>query len=295
MSEPRIARRGIPRRRIGLRRIARPQIPRGGASVRLAAVTLVLLAAFALLTPLIIPHDSRIVDFAVAGHAPSWEHLFGTDSQGRDLFVRVAIALRLSIAIALVVALVASAAGVIIGVVAGYLGGAVDQFLMRFADTVNALPHLVLGLVIVAMFRGEVLAIVVAMVITHWVTIARIVRAQTLALRHSNLVASAWLSGMSRPRIIAIHLLPAVAGQAVISVLLTVPHIVWHESTFSFLGIGLPPHEPSLGTLLSDAQAGILLGQWWLLVFPAGALVLVTLAIGVLGQGFARRINGETL
>lgn len=264
-----------------------------GASTWTAGVVLVALAVYAVAVPLVIPHDSRLVDFAVAGHPPSWEHPLGTDSNGRDLFVRVAIGLRLSLWIAVIVALVSTAVGVVVGLVAGFVGGAVDQVLMRVADTVNALPHLVLGLVIVSMFRGEIGAIVVAMVITHWVTVARIVRAVTLASRSSDLVSSAWLSGMTRTRILWHHLAPAALGQALVSVTLTVPHIVWHESTFSFLGVGLPPHEPSLGTLLSDAQGGILLGQWWLLVFPGGALVLVTLAIGAVGRALTARFAGE--
>ena len=258
---------------------------------RLALLVLVGLVGYALLVPILAPTQTDLVDYAAAGRAPSWEHPMGTDSEGRDLLFRTAAGLRLSLGIGAVVALIATAVGTTVGILAGFLGGIIDQVLMRGADLVNALPHLILGLVIVGMFRGSIAAIIVSMVITHWVTAARIVRAQTLALRGSELVASGWLSGMRGGQIARRILLPAVLGQAMISVVLTIPHIVWHESTFSFLGIGLPPHKPSLGTLISDAEGGLLLGQWWLLAFPGGALVLATLCTGVLGRAITARIT----
>ncbi|MBD0023771.1 ABC transporter permease subunit [Gordonia pseudamarae] len=268
----------------------RPRPRRIGLWCALAVLIGLVLYAFAV--PLFVDHDTRIVDYTIAGVAPSADHPLGTDPAGRDLFIRVALGLRLSLTIALIVAVASTVLGTAVGVIAGFVGGAVDQVLMRTSDTVNALPHLILSLVIVAMFRGSVPAIIVALVLSHWVTTARIIRAQTLSMRNSEVIASAWLSGMGRGQIIRHHLVPAALGQALISVLLLVPHAVWHESTFSFLGIGLPPHEPSLGTLLSDAEGGLLLGQWWLLVFPGGALIAAVLAVGVAGRALTARITG---
>lgn len=265
------------------------------AGLCFAIAVLAALTLYAFVVPLVIDHDDRLVDYALAGRPPSAEHLLGTDSAGRDLFVRVAAGLRLSLSIALTVALLSTVLGTVIGVVAGFTGGLVDQVLMRISDTVNALPHLILSLVIVAMFRGSVVAIVISLVLSHWITTARIVRAQTLSLRGSKLVDSAWLSGMNRWQIMWHHVAPAALGQAFISVLLLVPHAVWHESTFSFLGIGLPPHEPSLGTLLWDAERGLLLGQWWLLVFPGGALVAAVLAITAIGRALMDQVVGKEI
>lgn len=272
-------------------RTAGPRRNRRRVGPALALVLLIALILYALVVPLLAPASSGVADYAAAGLPPSSSHLLGTDSEGRDLLVRTAAGLRLSLAIGTTVALIATTVGTTVGIIAGFTGGIVDQVLMRGADTINALPHLILGLVIVGMFRGSITAIIVAMVITHWVTVARIVRAQTLSLRDSELVASGWLTGMSRIAIARRILAPAVIGQAMISVVLTIPHIVWHESTFSFLGIGLPPHEPSLGTLISDAEGGLLLGQWWLLVFPGGALVLATLCTSVLGRALTDRVT----
>lgn len=256
-----------------------------------ATVTLAALLVYAFGVPLFTGGDVPLVDYAVGGRAPGAEFPMGTDSEGHDLFLRTAQGLRLSLSIAMSVAVLATLMGVVIGIIAGFVGGIVDQVLMRMSDTINALPHLVLGLVIVGMFRGSITAIVVSLVISHWVTIARMVRAQTLFLRGSELVASGWVSGMSRWVIMLRLVAPTVLGQAVVSVVLTIPHIVWHESTFSFLGIGLPPHQPSLGTLIADAQGGLLLGQWWMLVFPGGALVIATLCTGVIGRALTERVS----
>lgn len=258
-----------------------------------ATVVLVLLLSYALIVPLFGSADANVANYADRGLPPSAAHWLGTDPEGHDLTVRVASGLRLSLSIAVTVALISTLIGVVVGIIAGFTGGWVDQVLMRTSDAVNALPHLILGLVIVGMFRGSIPAIIISMVITHWVTIARITRAQTLSLRHSELVSSGWLAGMSRWTIMRQIVAPAVLGQAMISVVMTIPHIVWHESTFSFLGIGLPPHEPSLGTLISAAEGGLLLGQWWLLAFPGGALVAVTLCTSVLGHALTTRVTTQ--
>ncbi|APA96275.1 Putative peptide transport system permease protein [Nocardia seriolae] len=244
---------------------------------------------YAVLTPMLRPLDDALVDFAVRRQPPSVNYPFGTDSAGRDVFVRVAQGMRVSLLIAAATAVGAAVIGLLVGVTAGAFGGWWDRIAMRFVDVVNSLPSLLLTLLIVAMYRGSVLAIVLALVLTHWTSIARAVRGEVLARRHAEFVLAARLRGLSRWRIVRRHFVPAAFGQAVVGVVLLIPHAVWHESTLSFLGVGLPPHKASLGTLLSDAQASILLGDWWLLVFPAGPLIVVTLVVSLLGRHRQRR------
>lgn len=258
-----------------------------------AVGVLVLAVLYAVLVPLLRPVDDALVDFSISRRPPGLEFPFGTDNAGRDAFVRVAEGMRISLCIAAVAALGSAVLGLLVGVSAGAFGGWWDRIAMRAVDTMNSLPSLLLTLLVVAMYRGSALAIVVALVLTHWTSVARAVRGAVLALRHAEFVQAAQLRGLSRWRIVRRHFLPPALGQALVGVVLLIPHAIWHESTLSFLGVGLPPHRASLGTLLSDAQASILLGDWWLLVFPAGALVLVALAVSVLGRQWQRTVQAR--
>ncbi|AYJ49028.1 ABC transporter permease [Rhodococcus sp. P1Y] len=259
-----------------------------------AGTVLAALALYAIATPWLSGLDDRITDFAAARQGPSLSHWFGTDSAGRDLFVRSAAAIRTSLLIAAACALLATVIGSIVGAVAGVWGGHVDRVVMRSTDAINALPHLLLGIVIVAMFRGSLAAIVLSIALTHWTQVARIVRSEILGLRERPYIDAAILAGASRHHVVIRHIVPAVLPQALIAVVLLLPHAIWHESTLSFLGFGLPPHEPSLGTLLSEARSSLLLGGWWTLVFPAGILVLATVAVAVAGSALRSAVSPPT-
>lgn len=234
--------------------------------------------------------DPSMADFSQAGLAPNSQSLFGTDSDGHDLFVRIAEGLRVSLFIALVTSISSCILGAILGAFAGMSGGRVDQIIMRLADAINSLPHLLTGIVIVALFKGSVLAIITSLVLTHWISIARVVRAQIIGIRHAEYIEAAWLSGMSRWGIMRYHFIPAAFNQAFIGLVLLIPHTIWHESTLSFLGLGLPPHLPSLGTLLSDAQGAILLGHWWILLFPCLFLIGTTMSVSIIGHHLEKNI-----
>lgn len=226
---------------------------------------------------------SQVADFSAALRPPSAEHPAGTDHSGYDLVVRTAEGLRVSLTIAAVCAVAATALGLAIGVSAAMIGGWLDALVMRLVDGVNALPHLVVGIVIAAMWRGAPLAIIASIALTHWPAVARVVRAELLAVAEAGWVDSARLAGASRWFIASRHLIPAVSGQALVAMVVLLPHAVWHESTLSFLGVGLSPDRASLGTLLSEARGDILTGAWWTLVVPAGALIVTALAFAAAG------------
>ena len=225
-------------------------------------------------------------DFARALLPPGPGGLAGTDHSGYDLGVRTAQALRISLVIAAVSALVSTVIGLAVGIAAVTFGGWFDALIMRVVDGVNALPHLVLGLVIAAMWRGAPLAIIAAIALTHWVAVARVVRAELLGSRTAGWVESARLAGAGRYFIARHHLLPAVTGQVLVAMVVLLPHAIWHESALSFLGVGLSPDRASLGTLLDDARGDVLTGAWWTLVVPGLALIAtafaVTRAVGAL-------------
>lgn len=241
------------------------------------------LVLYTIIVPLTSTTDPRTVDLDAYLAAPSGMHLFGTDLLGRDLFLRCAQGLRISLLLAAAAAVMSTVIGVLVGTVSAAIGGRVDKVVMRIVDATNALPHLLLGVVIASLWRGQWWAVVVSIGVTHWTQVARIVRSEILSVRTREHVLAAVASGASRTQVWATHLLPSVVPQALIAIVLLLPHAVWHESALSFLGVGLQPNDPSLGTLLEDARAGILAGGWWLLVFPAAMLTITCLAIAGIG------------
>lgn len=254
---------------------------RARARLSVGGGVLIGLALASVLVPWLGGLDERVVDYAAVLRPPSPEHPFGTDAQGRDLLLRGFAGLRMSLLVAAACAVVSTLLGAVFGAASGVLGGWPDRLLMRVVDTVNAVPHLLLGIVIVALYRGSVLAVVASIALTHWTGVARIVRAEVLSLRDRPFVDAAISGGASRWRVLRRHLLPAIVPQAALSSVLLLPHAVWHETALSFLGLGLPPHLASIGNILGEGRASVLLGSWWVVAFPT--LLLVASALAVAG------------
>ncbi|MGO4417554.1 ABC transporter permease [Streptomyces sp. MCAF7] len=254
-----------------------------------ALVTATLLAV--LLVPPLVQLDQQAVDLAAKLLPPSWAHPFGTDDVGRDLLLRCVYGLRVSLLVGLAAALTATVIGTAVGATAGALGGWADRALMRVVDTVSSVPHLLLGIFIVAMFRPGVWPVIVSVALTHWLSTARIVRAEVLSLRSRPYIDAAVSGGASRWRVAVRHLLPGVLPQAALAAVLMVPHAMWHESALSFLGLGLPTHTASLGTLIQSARGSLLAGQWWPTLFPGLFIIVPTLAIAGLAGAWRERIN----
>lgn len=259
-----------------------------------SAVLALVLACYVILAPILAPDSWHEVHLEQARQPPSTRHWFGTDNAGRDLFLRAALGLRISLLIASLCAVLSTLLGMLVGTLAAASGGWRDGVLMRLADATNALPHLLLGIVVVAFFPGSPVAIIASITLTHWPPVARIVRSVTLATHRMDHVDAAYLAGASRWAVVRRHLLPAAAGQGAVAMVLTLPHAIWHESTLSFLGFGLPPDRPSLGTLLEISRAEIFLGAWWTLALPALLLVATTLAVAGLATVLRQRLAPST-
>jgi peptide/nickel transport system permease protein len=269
-------RAGTPRGRIGQ--------GRGRSRIVASATVLGIVVVSAVFVPWLAGGDQGSVDYDAVRQAPSLAHPFGTDQNGRDVLVRTLLGARVSLIVAACCALVATTLGTLVGVLAGAVGGRFDRLVMRVVDTVNALPHLLLGILIVTLYRGSLVTVAISIAVTHWTTVARIVRSQVLSLRSRPYVDAAVSLGASRWQVVRRHLLPAVAPQCAVAMTLLLPHAVFHETALSFLGLGLPAHLPSIGNLLGDARGDVLLGAWWTLAAPTGVLVLTTLALaGVTG------------
>lgn len=265
---------------------------RGGRpGVALAAGVLAVAVVACLLAPLLWPLDQSAVDLARTRLAPSPEHLAGTDDLGRDVALRSLYGLRVSLLVGAVAALVATVIGGLVGAVAGTVGGRVDRALMRVVDTIAALPHLLLGIFIVAMLRPSLGAVIASIALTHWLSTARIVRSELLSLRSRPFIDAAISGGAGRARVLTRHLLPHVLPRLALATTLMVPHAVWHETALSFLGLGLPPHLASIGNMINDGQRSLLTGAWWASIVPGLALVTVTLALAALTGRWRDRLD----
>ncbi|MEV6398696.1 ABC transporter permease [Streptomyces sp. NPDC051907] len=259
--------------------------------VWVSAVIVAAVAAAVLLVPPIVQLDQQAVDLSMKLQPPSLAHPFGTDDVGRDLLLRCVYGLRVSLLVGLVAALAATVVGTAVGAAAAAFGGWTDRLVMRLVDAFSSVPHLLLGIFIVAMFRPGVGPVIVSVALTHWLSTARIVRSEVLSLRSRPYIDAAISGGASRWRVTTRHLLPAVLPQAGLAAVLMVPHAMWHESALSFLGLGLPSHQASLGSLVQTARGSLLAGDWWPTLFPGLLLIVPTLAIAGLAGAWRERLN----
>lgn len=259
--------------------------------VRTSAVIVVAVVLAVLAVPPLADLDEQAIDLSMRLQPPSPAHPFGTDDVGRDLLLRCVYGLRVSLLVGLVAALAATVIGTAVGAAAAAFGGWTDRLVMRLVDTFSSVPHLLLGIFIVAMFRPGVWPVIVSVALTHWLSTARIVRSEVLSLRSRPYIDAAVSGGASRWRVTVRHLLPGVLPQAGLAAVLMIPHAMWHESALSFLGLGLPTHQASLGNLVQSARSSLLAGDWWPTLFPGLLLIIPTLAIAGLAGSWRERIN----
>ena len=243
------------------------------------------LVLVAVIGPMLSPHDYLQTDFGNILQAPSLAgaHLFGTDDLGRDLFVRTLLGVQVTIIVALVASAVSLVIGVLYGAVAGFAGGRVDAIMMRFVDTLYALPFIFFVILLMVAFERNFFLIFVAIGAVNWLDMARIVRGQTLSLREREFVQAAQLTGVSFARIILRHIAPNLIGVVVVYVTLTIPQAILVESFLSFLGLGIQEPQTSLGALI-DAGVNQMEGAAWVLLIPATLLALILLCFNFVGD-----------
>jgi peptide/nickel transport system permease protein len=271
---------------------------------------LVLLVASAFLAPLIAPQNpydlsQLFIDKAelppIWSRDGEWPFLLGTDPQGRDVLSAILYGTRISIAIGLASVVSAMAIGISIGLAAGYFGGRIDNILMRFADTVLSIPTLLVAILVSAIFRGLLppglrdsfsgLILVGAIALTGWVQYARTVRASTMVERRKEYVLAAQIIGVSPARIMRRHILPNTLTPVMVAATLNLGLAILSEATLSFLGVGMPITQPSLGTLIRIGNQYLFSGSWWVVVFPALQLGLIVLAVNLIGDWLRDALN----
>jgi len=255
-------------------------------TIRVSGGILLVTAVCALLGPWVSPNEYLTTNFNLPMSPPATTaaHWFGTDELGRDLFVRTMLGIRVTLLVAVVASLVSLVIGVAYGAIAGFVGGRVDAVMMRFVDTLYALPFIFFVILLMVAFERNFLLIFVAIGAVNWLDMARIVRGQTLSLREREFVQAARLTGVSTARIILRHIAPNLIGIVVVYVTLTIPQAILVESFLSFLGLGVQEPQTSLGALVNDGVRQMETASWALLI-PAGLLATILLCFNFLGDG----------
>ncbi|MFL6601151.1 MAG: ABC transporter permease [Steroidobacteraceae bacterium] len=251
-----------------------------------AASVILLIAILALSGPALSPYTYDALDWQHLAAPPfaTASHWLGTDRLGRDLFVRTLCAIRISLLISLVATAISLAIGVTWGSVAGYVGGRTDEMMMRFVDVLYSLPYLFIVIILMTVFqRGSLPVLFCAIGAVGWLTTARIVRGQTLALKRREFIEAARASGLATPAILLRHIIPNLIGPVIIYATLTIPQMILFESFLSFLGLGVQEPLASLGSLINDGAQEMQSAPWMLLV-PAGFLVVLLMCFNLAGD-----------
>jgi oligopeptide transport system permease protein len=258
-------------------------------------VLLVLIVGFSLLAPLFSPHDMEETYWERIQIAPTLAdaHWFGTDANGRDLFVRVAAGGRISLAIGLITALTSLLIGVVYGAIAGYVGGRTDEWMMRFVDVLYALPLIFFIIILVTVFGRNILLVFLAIGCIEWLTIARIVRGQTIAVKETEYIEAARSLGVPFGRMVLRHVVPNVLGPVIVFSTLLIPTVILVESFLSFLGLGVQEPSTSWGLLISQGTATLDTAPWLLLI-PAGFLAATMFAFNFIGDGLRDALDPKS-
>lgn len=272
----------------------RPHRPGGARRFMLAsAVAVVLVLALVVVAGRAAWGAATTADFMQENLAPSPEHPFGTDWMGRDMLARTLAGLSTSIAVGLSAAAASSVIAFALAAVSAFCGRAADAAVAWLIDLVMGIPHIVLLILVsYALGRGT-WGVVAGIALTHWPSLARVLRAEMLQLRAEPYMEVSRALGAPRARLAALHAVPHVLPQYLVGLVLLFPHAILHEASITFLGFGLPPEEPAIGVILSEAMGYLTAGSWWLAVFPGLALLLVVLMFDRLGALLRRMTAPE--
>lgn len=242
------------------------------------------IALLCLIGPFFVPHSHETTQLAYGAQAPSWTHWFGTDELGRDILVRTLIGGRISIGVGFAATVVALLIGVVYGMIAGYNGGRIEATMMRFVDTLYALPFTIIVILLTVLLGRSILLIFLAIGAVEWLTMARIVRGQTKALRKQTFIDAAIVGGVPTRRILGRHILPNLLGPVIVFTTLTIPAVILLESVISFLGLGVQPPMSSWGMLINEGAVKLDIYPW-MLIFPALFFSLTIFAFNFVGDG----------
>ncbi len=260
-----------------------------------SAIILILLALMSIFAEQISPHDPNATNTSYAHgkpQPPSAEYIFGTDNFGRDYFARTLVGTRISLLVGVTAVAFQLVIGIAVGAVSGYFGGWIDNLLMRITDVFLSVPAFLLLLIMAGILGGSLLALIFVIGALNWMTVARLVRAEILSLKEREFVVAGQSIGVPAWRLIVVYLLPNCAASIIVAATLAVPSAILTESALSFLGLGVPPPNASLGNMLGDAQQW-LRTAWWIWVVPGVAISLIVLAFNFIGDGLRDALDPQ--
>jgi peptide/nickel transport system permease protein len=266
----------------------------------LIPVTILLFIAFvAVFADVLAPYDPQIGSLARRFKPPvwqeggSWAYLLGTDHVGRDVLSRLIFGARVSMIVGITAVLVAGVIGTLLGILSGYLGGWADQVVMRVTDTWLALPALTFAIFLAAIVGPSELNIILILGLVYWTRYARVIRGEVLSLKQREFVRLAIVAGCSKRVIMWRHILPNVINSAIVLATLMLGVVIVTEASLSFLGVGVPPPKPAWGLMMADGKKGLMVGYWWLTVFPGICIMLMVLSANLLGDWLRVKLDPQ--
>ena len=289
-SPPSVSTLALPSRLGFVRAEGFPLIP----SLILLAIMLV-----AIFAPVLAPHNPEVGVLGDRFRPPAWQtngtfdHLLGTDHLGRDVLSRLIFGARVSMVVGITAVLVAGGIGTLLGILSGYLGGWADQVVMRVTDTWLALPALTFAIFLAAIVGPSELNIILILGLVYWTRYARVIRGEVLSLKQREFVRLAVVAGCSKSLIMRRHILPNVINSAIVLATLMLGVVIVTEASLSFLGVGVPPPKPAWGLMMADGKKGLMVGYWWLTVFPGICIMLMVLSANLLGDWLRVKLDPQ--
>ncbi|MCQ1839369.1 ABC transporter permease [Neorhizobium galegae] len=256
----------------------------GNPSSGFGLIVITILVLTAIVAPLIAPYDPNVINLGNTLKPPSAEHWFGTDELGRDIMSRIIYGTRISLTIITIVSVIVGPIGLLVGTTAGYFGGWYDTIMMRITDIFLSFPSLILSLAFVAALGAGLENAIIAIGLTTWPPIARLARAETLTFRGADYISASRMQGASSLRIIIKSIMPMCLPSVLVRITLSMATVILTAAGLGFLGLGAQPPLPEWGAMIATGRR-YMLDNWWLVAFPGGAILLVSLAFNLLGDG----------
>ena len=254
-------------------------------------VAAVLFLALITVSGYLFSEEAMVTDFSRKNLAPCMEYLFGTDWLGRDMLVRTLTGLSMSIRLGLMAATVSAVIALILGTAAAAMGKKVDSVITWVIDLVMGIPHILLLILISYAFGKGFKGVVIGVSLTHWTSLARVIRGEVLQLKEAQYIKAAQKLGASRLQTAWKHMVPHLFPQFLTGLILLFPHAILHEASITFLGFGLSPEQPAIGIILSESMQYLAVGRWWLAVFPGLLLVLTVVLFDVAGESLRKLLD----
>lgn len=265
------------------------------ANLRTKTLVIIALSAIVIISVFISGYFIKDIptSFVNANKMPSLEHLFGTDWMGRDMFQRTIAGLGLSIMVGFIASVVSTFISIVLGLFSSFNRFA-DETVAGIIDLFGSIPHILLIILISIMFGGGIIGVVMGVGLTHWTPLARVLRSEVKEIRTKEYIHLAENLGKSKVWIATKHIFPLIVSQIIVGVILMFPHAIMHEAAITFLGFGLPPHEPAIGVILAESMNYLSSGYWWLAFYPGMSLLIIVLLFDLIGENVEKLLNPET-